>query len=240
MTKFKTLYRKFFTIFILLVSFLINPGHVLGQMTRTWGEICNPSGDTCSTSGVPYSPAILRCRPGEDGRNRCLLDRETLGRDELLCADNTECLHRAGGGTHCKRRAINARFGKCRNTPNIQYVSTPTPTQRQPIAGGGEGPISSISGPEGFLFEDKTIGNILSSALPYVFVFAGLGLLLYLLYGGIHLMLSQGDQKAMQSARGKITGALIGFLIIFTSYWVIQILGQILGIEQITQMFGGD
>jgi len=82
------------------------------------------------------------------------------------------------------------------------------------------------------------IGSIVSSFLNYLFPLAGILLLLYLIFGGFSLMTSGGDPKAVQAAKSKITNALIGFIIVFTSYWLVQILGTILGIEAITSIFG--
>lgn len=91
----------------------------------------------------------------------------------------------------------------------------------------------------GFKFAGSslTLGFLISSLLPYLFAAAGILLLLYLIYGGLSLMLSRGDPKAVQSARDKITGALIGFIIVFISYWLVQIVGRILGIEAIQSIF---
>lgn len=82
------------------------------------------------------------------------------------------------------------------------------------------------------------IGSIVSSLVNYLFPLAGLLLLLYLIFGGFSLMTSGGDPKAVQAAKSKITNALIGFIIVFASYWIVQILGTILGIEVITNIFG--
>lgn len=85
----------------------------------------------------------------------------------------------------------------------------------------------------------KDIGFVITSLLPYLFAGAGLLLLLYLLYGGISLMLSQGDPKTVQSAKGKITGAVIGFVVVFAAYWIVQIVITLLGIQtQAGDIFG--
>jgi hypothetical protein len=84
---------------------------------------------------------------------------------------------------------------------------------------------------------NATIGEIVSSFLPYIFMFAGIALLIYLILGGFQLMLSRGDPKAIQSAQGKITNALIGFVIIIIAFLIVQLLGQLLGIKEDT-VFG--
>jgi hypothetical protein len=56
-------------------------------------------------------------------------------------------------------------------------------------------------------FTGKNIGDVVSAVLPYLFAGAGLILLLYLIFGGLSLMLSRGDPKAVQAAKDKITTA---------------------------------
>ena len=85
--------------------------------------------------------------------------------------------------------------------------------------------------------EDLKLGEIVSGLLPYLFAGAGLFLLLYLIFGGFQLMTSAGDPKKMQEAKGKLTNAFVGFIIIFIAYWLVQIVGTILGIEAITNIF---
>lgn len=85
-------------------------------------------------------------------------------------------------------------------------------------------------------YPDK-ITDIVSLALKFVFPAAGILLLFYLIVGGFSLMTSGGDPKGMQAAKGKITSALIGFVIIFAAYWIVQIVGIILGLEDIGNIF---
>lgn len=83
--------------------------------------------------------------------------------------------------------------------------------------------------------------EIISDILPFVFYGAGIALLIYLVMGGLQMMLSRGDPKAMQSAQGKITNALIGFVIIVVAFLVVQLLAQLLkstGTGGFGQVFG--
>lgn len=88
-----------------------------------------------------------------------------------------------------------------------------------------------------FKFKDAKLGEIIAAFIPYVFAVAGILLLLYIIYGGFTLMTSAGDPKSTQEAKLKITHAAIGFVIVFTAYWVIQLLGLVLGITEITNVF---
>lgn len=82
-----------------------------------------------------------------------------------------------------------------------------------------------------------TIGQIVSDILPYVFAITGILLLIYLLMGGFQLMFAAGDPKKVQGAWGKITNAVIGFVIIFVAYWVTQLIGKVFNIQIITDIF---
>jgi hypothetical protein len=76
-----------------------------------------------------------------------------------------------------------------------------------------------------------TIGLIISKALTYLFVIAGLILLLFLIIGGFQLMIGAADPKAKEGASKTITNAILGFIILFVSYWLVQIVEVIFGIS---------
>lgn len=88
----------------------------------------------------------------------------------------------------------------------------------------GYGPISS---PVGF----RTLGDVISKLIPYFFVLAGLALFGFLIFGGFELLTSAGNPEKVKSAQAKITSAIIGFIIIFAAYWIVQVLEVIFGIE---------
>ena len=85
-------------------------------------------------------------------------------------------------------------------------------------------------GSSGFALKGKTIGDIINMVLPYVFVIAGLILLVMLILGGIQLMTAAGDSTKSKAGYGRISTALIGFLIIFISYFVLQLVEVLLGV----------
>lgn len=76
-----------------------------------------------------------------------------------------------------------------------------------------------------------TIGEIINALVPYIFALAGLALLLILIWGGFEFMTSAGDPKKMEAAKGKLTNAVIGFIIIFIAFWLVQILEVIFGLK---------
>lgn len=82
-----------------------------------------------------------------------------------------------------------------------------------------------------------TVGAIISGVLPYVFGAVGLLLLVYFVLGGLQLMTSRGDPKAVSAAQAKITNALIGFVIVLISAGVVVLFGRILGVEVFSNIF---
>lgn len=76
----------------------------------------------------------------------------------------------------------------------------------------------------------KNIGPIINLVIPYLFVIAGLILLFMLILGGIGMMLSANNENGLKKAQGQITNALLGFLMLFISYWIVQIIEAVLGI----------
>jgi len=104
----------------------------------------------------------------------------------------------------------------------------------------GTGDTTTITGPlEKANFGGQiTLGSIMSKAIVnYVFIFAGIGLLLMLLGSGFSFLTSAGDPKKMEKAKGQLTNALVGFLIIFVAFWLVQAVGIIFGITTIGTIF---
>jgi hypothetical protein len=75
-----------------------------------------------------------------------------------------------------------------------------------------------------------SITTFISSILPNIYVLAGIILLAYLVFGGFMYITAAGNNEQMQKGQQALTNAIIGFLIIFASYWIIQIIQVITGI----------
>lgn len=98
------------------------------------------------------------------------------------------------------------------------------------------GALETVSTPK---FGGLKIGAILSSFIgTYLFPIAGFVLLGMAVAGGYQYMMSYGDPKLIKSAKERITYGIIGFIVIFASYWFVRIMGRILDIEEIKKIFG--
>lgn len=78
---------------------------------------------------------------------------------------------------------------------------------------------------------DVGVRGIITALLPTILIIAGLILLFLIVGGGIAYILAAGNTEAQQKSKGVITNAVVGFLLIFGAYWLIQIIEVIFGIS---------
>ena len=79
--------------------------------------------------------------------------------------------------------------------------------------------------------EGINIGVIISALLPYLYVFGGLILFVMLIWGGFEMMAGAAEAKSQEAGKQRITAAVIGFVILFASYWIAQLLQILFGIQ---------
>ncbi len=87
---------------------------------------------------------------------------------------------------------------------------------------------------EGVFFSDLytlTIGGMISGAVKLIMVVAALVFFFLLIIGGIQWMTSGGDKAATESARGRITAALIGLVIVFAAWAIATLLETLFGVD---------
>jgi len=92
-----------------------------------------------------------------------------------------------------------------------------------------------LGGPSSVFKSPTGISEIVSLFLRVAFALAGIILLFFIVLGGIGMISSAGQNdpgKAEQSKK-TITSAIIGFIIVFASYWIVKLVGQLLGIPNI-------
>jgi hypothetical protein len=86
-------------------------------------------------------------------------------------------------------------------------------------------------------FRGASIGVIISAALKLFFYIAGLAMLLYLIYGGYLFMFSGGNPQSTAKAKSVLTTAVVGFIVVFAAFWIIQFLAFALGIVSLKVIF---
>ncbi|PIU03482.1 hypothetical protein COT44_03490 [Candidatus Shapirobacteria bacterium CG08_land_8_20_14_0_20_39_18] len=78
-----------------------------------------------------------------------------------------------------------------------------------------------------------SLGSLVSVLLPNIYILAGILLFFLLIGGGLAVIAGGQESDPRKTGQGAsaVTSALIGFLIIFTSYWIIQIVEAITGFK---------
>jgi len=77
----------------------------------------------------------------------------------------------------------------------------------------------------------NSLGDFISALLPNVYIIAGLILFFLILLGGFGILTAGGNPEKLAQGSKALTAALIGFLIIFASYWIIQIIEVLTGVK---------
>lgn len=78
---------------------------------------------------------------------------------------------------------------------------------------------------------------IVNKVMPFVYSFAGIVILIMLVFGGYQYMTSQGDPKSIAAAQQRITWAIVGFIILFGSYWIVVFVLNALGVNNTVTLF---
>ncbi len=76
-----------------------------------------------------------------------------------------------------------------------------------------------------------SIGSLITGVLNFVMLIAAILVFMYLIMGGIEWITSGGDKSKTESARNKITAAIIGLVVLAASYAILQLALNFLGFE---------
>jgi len=83
----------------------------------------------------------------------------------------------------------------------------------------------------------KNLTVLLTSVLSLLIAIISLLVFVYLIWGGIEWITSGGDKSKTDQARSKIIAALVGVIIVASSYAVLQIMLRFLGFTSLTEAF---
>ena len=73
--------------------------------------------------------------------------------------------------------------------------------------------------------------NLISGVITLVFIVASLVFFFMLVVGGIKWMMAGGDKEKAGEARGQLTSALIGLIVIFLAWAISTLLGTLFGVD---------
>lgn len=81
------------------------------------------------------------------------------------------------------------------------------------------------------LYGENSVYDLLNAVLPNVYIIAGLILFLYAVVGGFLLISAGSNPDQAKNGQKIISNAIIGFIILFASYWLIQIIEIVTGVK---------
>ena len=90
-----------------------------------------------------------------------------------------------------------------------------------------------VRGVSGLTLNLANPANIINAFISIFFIIAGLVLFGMLIGGGFTIFLSTGNPEKIKQGTAMITNALVGFLIMFAAYWIIQLVEFSLGVKLI-------
>lgn len=79
--------------------------------------------------------------------------------------------------------------------------------------------------------QDLTIGGIVAGLIRLILVITALVFFFILVIGGIRWIASGGDKAQTEAARGQITAALVGLVIVFAAWAIVQLINTFFGIN---------
>jgi len=93
---------------------------------------------------------------------------------------------------------------------------------------------TTITIPKSDYFKFTDLGSLLGNVITLILIVAAVIFFFMLVIGGIQWMTSGGDKAATESARGRITAALIGLIIVFAAWAIIRLVETFLGVSIIS------
>ena len=105
------------------------------------------------------------------------------------------------------------------------------------LAGGDQGITNPIFGPAYQTLLGQTDGGsgffalILPSIIGLLFVFGAIAFFFMFIWGAITWILSSGDKAGVESAKGRITNAIVGFILLIATFAIVNLIETFFGIN---------
>lgn len=73
--------------------------------------------------------------------------------------------------------------------------------------------------------------HLVNNILPNVYIAGGLIIFFMIVFGGFTIISNANNPDKMKEGTKTITSAIIGLLVLFASYWIIQIIQVVTGVQ---------
>jgi hypothetical protein len=79
--------------------------------------------------------------------------------------------------------------------------------------------------------EYSGVGSLINNILPNVYIAGGVIIFFMILFGGFTIIANAGNKDKIADGTKTITSAIIGLLVLFGSYWIIQLIQVVTGVS---------
>lgn len=79
--------------------------------------------------------------------------------------------------------------------------------------------------------QNLSLGSVLGFIITIAFIIAVLVSLLFLVWGGIKWISSGGDKAGVEAARSQIIAAIIGLIIVFLAFFILNLVLGLFGLD---------
>lgn len=80
----------------------------------------------------------------------------------------------------------------------------------------------------------QSLETLFGNTVQALTALVGVAVFIMFVVGGFSFMFAAGDQKKLEKARGTITNAIIGVVVIIAAYLILRTIGVITGVTTIT------
>ena len=84
--------------------------------------------------------------------------------------------------------------------------------------------------PIGSVAQFQSVGALISNWLPNIYILGGILVLILIIASGLMWIGNAGNIKKIEEAQKILTFAIMGFIFLFASYWIIQIVQVLTGV----------
>lgn len=91
--------------------------------------------------------------------------------------------------------------------------------------------LEDVGGQGGGVATIGSLASVFSNILQAVVALSGILLFVMLVIGGFNFLFSSGDQKKLEKAKGTVTNAILGLIILVCAYLILFVIKTITGVD---------
>jgi len=91
--------------------------------------------------------------------------------------------------------------------------------------------LGDMSKPVSTIIEYQSVYPIVSVVLRNIYILTAIILFVFIFIAGLGMIINAGNAEKQKQSSQTLTSAVLGFIIMFASYWIIKIIEYLTGIK---------